>query len=139
MYIQTPLYIHYCYTCTFIKYYRERQRETERERENYFVRRSACYIGLFTDTSKCVKYIIRFLLFFLPPPFFPKIISPKKGNRTSQTKSLSLSLSLSHSLTLCSYRYTKPTALLPTPPVVSSKRCVEVCNQSCINGTGDIG
>jgi hypothetical protein len=129
MYIQTPLYIYYCYTCTFIKYYRER------EREDYFVRRSACYIGLFTDTSKCVKYIIRFLLFFLPPPFFPKtLFLPKRGTERHKQN-----LSLSHSLTLCSYRYTKPTALLPTPPVVSSKRCVQVCNQSCINGTGDIG
>ena len=85
------------------------------------------------------KVTILFVFFgFSSSTFFSKnIISPKKGNRTSQTKSLSLSLS--HSLTLCSYRYTKPTALLPTPPVVSSKRCVEVCNQSCINGTGDIG
>ena len=83
----------------------------------------------------CKVYLSFSFVFILQTFFSKNIISPKKGNRTSQTKSLSLS----HSLTLCSYRYTKPTALLPTPPVVSSKRCVEVCNQSCINGTGDIG
>ena len=87
----------------------------------------------------CMELLFVFVCFFFMQLFFPKKKIPKmkKGNRNRHKQNLSLSLS--HSLTLCSYRYTKPTALLPTPPVVSSKRCVEVCNQSCINGTGDIG
>ena len=129
MYIQTPLY-----QCTYtiaihVHLLNIRERERERERKDYFVRRSACYIGLFTDTSKCVKYTYvwsyySFSFVFSSCSFFSKKNNPKKGNRHKQNLSLSLSLSLSHSLTLCSYRYTKPTALLPTPPVVSSKRCV---------------
>ena len=39
MYIQTPLYIHYCYTCTFIKYYREIREKSEERREKREERR----------------------------------------------------------------------------------------------------
>ena len=84
------------------------------------------------------KVYYSFSFVFSSSTFFSENILFLQKRGTERHKQ-NLSLSLSHSLTLCSYRYTKPTALLPTPPVVSSKRCVQVCNQSCINGTGDIG